>query len=68
VNAEEAEGKMCLREWGKAPHKVILNYTWVQACLEHGHALLQDEYWGGHRVVDDGAEIAEEDGDDGHAK
>ena len=51
VNPETESGRKIVHDWTADPHKTILDYGWIQACIRSGRALLESEEWGGFRVL-----------------
>jgi hypothetical protein len=51
VNPETVSGRKIVHEWTADPHKTILDYGWIQACIRNGRALLESEEWGGFHVL-----------------
>ncbi|TFY72869.1 hypothetical protein EVG20_g124 [Dentipellis fragilis] len=60
VNSATDSGLHHVRGWGKDRNKVVLDYSWVEACLEDDRALLEEDDWGGCLAYDDGRSIAGE--------
>ncbi|KAH9044728.1 hypothetical protein EDB85DRAFT_483712 [Lactarius pseudohatsudake] len=50
INPETESGLKFVHDWSADTHKTVLNYGWIQACLQSGHALLEVDDWGGFRV------------------
>ncbi|KAH9065974.1 hypothetical protein EDB87DRAFT_1574377 [Lactarius vividus] len=51
INPETESGLKFVHDWSADTHKTVLNYGWIQACLQSGHALLEVDDWGGFRVL-----------------
>ncbi|KAI9445029.1 hypothetical protein H4582DRAFT_1912851 [Lactarius indigo] len=51
INSETESGLKFVHDWSADTHKTVLNYGWIQACLQSGHALLEVDDWGGFRVL-----------------
>ncbi|KAI0048353.1 hypothetical protein FA95DRAFT_1605331 [Auriscalpium vulgare] len=62
VNTEAVSGKRFVRDW--EAHKPVVEYPWVQACIDRGTAILEEDQWGGFLAVDDGASIHSDDVDE----
>ncbi|KAG6842260.1 hypothetical protein C0991_000230 [Blastosporella zonata] len=60
VDATSDTGKEFIREWGNDTDKVVLQHTWVDACIAASKALGKDDEWGGFLTIDDGLPIAKE--------
>jgi len=39
-----------VHDWRADSHKTVLDYEWIQACLQTRRALLESDDWGGFRV------------------
>lgn len=50
INPETESGRKFVHDWSADPHKTVLNYGWIQACLQTRRALLGAEDWGGFCV------------------
>ena len=50
ISSESEPGRKFVHHWHADSDKTILNYNWIQACLQTGRALLEAEGWGGFRV------------------
>ncbi|KAI0307981.1 hypothetical protein B0F90DRAFT_1679023 [Multifurca ochricompacta] len=61
INPETESGRKFVHDWSTDPHKTVLNYGWIQACLRTGRALLETEEWGGFRVLHTSSCIYSED-------
>ncbi|KAG6898049.1 hypothetical protein C0992_006527 [Termitomyces sp. T32_za158] len=60
VDATSDTGREFIREWGGDTDKVVLQHTWVAACLAASKVLAKDDEWGGFLTLDDGLPIAKE--------
>ncbi|TDL28612.1 hypothetical protein BD410DRAFT_834679 [Rickenella mellea] len=47
VDPQTKEGRKSIRDWGIDPTKAVLDFSWVNKCVKAGHALLENERWGG---------------------
>ncbi|KAI0274825.1 hypothetical protein BC834DRAFT_16393 [Gloeopeniophorella convolvens] len=64
VNPDAEFGRKIVHDWHRDSHKVVLSYLWIQACLEDGQALLEEDDWGGHRILHTSGCIYSEEEDD----
>ena len=39
-----------MHDWREDSHKAVLDYEWIQGCLQTRRALLESDNWGGFRV------------------
>ena len=62
IDAQSDSGRELLRGWGDRLDAPMLQYTWVQKCIDAGRLLLGADQWGGCVAVDDGRRIGAEDG------
>ena len=51
INSDTESGLKFVHDWSADTHKTVLNYSWIQACLRFGRALLEADDWGGFRVL-----------------
>ncbi|KAG5724652.1 40S ribosomal protein S16 [Termitomyces sp. T112] len=63
VDPTSDAGREFIREWGSDTDKVVLQHTWVAACIAASKVLGKDDGWGGFLTFDDGLPIAKEDTD-----
>ncbi|KAG6885588.1 hypothetical protein C0993_012590 [Termitomyces sp. T159_Od127] len=60
VDATSDTGREFIRDWGGDTDKVVLQHTWVSACLAASKVLAKDDEWGGCLTFDDGLPIVKE--------
>ncbi|KIY63524.1 hypothetical protein CYLTODRAFT_135357 [Cylindrobasidium torrendii FP15055 ss-10] len=51
VNAGNDSSRQTACRWNEIEGKVVLNYTWVDACRERDDMILAKDNWGGHKVM-----------------
>ncbi|KAH8120194.1 hypothetical protein DFH11DRAFT_1722036 [Phellopilus nigrolimitatus] len=47
VEPNSPEGRQFVRDWGADPGKIILEVAWIHRSIDAGHALLEQDAWGG---------------------
>jgi hypothetical protein len=61
INPETESGRKFVHDWSADSHKIVLNYGWIQACIQIGRPLLEIDEWGGFHIPHTGGCMYSED-------